>query len=286
MGIVWLASYPKSGNTWFRVFLTNLLHQEEEPADINGLPFKRASLRFDLDRMAGLKTGHLTASEIQTLRPSIYAYQANQNQETVFYKLHDACATVSSGDLLISERATKGVLYLVRNPLDVCVSFAHHSGWSIDKTIQRMADADYHLGPGSRALGPHVAVHVGRWDDHVRGWADETRVRVHIVRYEDMHRTPVETFGTAIRFAGLMSSTQEIKDALARSHFDALKQQERAKGFGEKTIISASFFRKGRVGSWREVLTPHQVGRLIQNHGEVMRRLGYLAADGTLIDCT
>lgn len=286
MGIVWLASYPKSGNTWFRVFLSNLLQEQETPVDINRLPFKRASLRYDLDRMAGLKTGHLTAAEIQALRPAIYTYRAKRSQETLFWKLHDTCMTVASGDLLVSERATQAVLYFIRNPLDVCVSFAHHSGWSIEKTIQRMTDGNYHLGPSDGALGPYVAVHIGSWDQHVQSWADEARVPVHIVRYEDMHQTPVETFGAAVRFAGLAPSTQEIKDALARSRFDALKQQEQEDGFLEKARVSASFFRKGRVGSWREYLTPHQVERLIQNHGKVMRRFGYLAADGTLTACT
>lgn len=286
MGIVWLASYPKSGNTWFRVFLANLLLELETPVEVNYLPFSNANFRFDLDRWAGLKTGNLTSAEIQALRPRIYAVRAERSKETVFLKLHDACTTVASGDLLISEQATQGVLYFVRNPLDVCVSFAHHSSWSIDTAIDIMADPDYHLGPGDRALGPYVKAHLGSWHQHVLGWIEEPRVPVHVVRYEDMHQTPLATFGAAVCFAGLSPSSEQIQEALTRSHFDVLKEQERTSGFLEKAMVSASFFRKGKVGSWRDVLTPQQVERLIQNHGEMMRRLGYLSAHGALTDCT
>ncbi|HJX72016.1 MAG TPA: hypothetical protein VJ346_08695, partial [Bacteroidales bacterium] len=68
--IVWLASYPKSGNTWFRIFLTNLLNHTNEPVDINNLyPSTIASSRSLFDEATGLESSDLTLDEIELLRP-------------------------------------------------------------------------------------------------------------------------------------------------------------------------------------------------------------------------
>lgn len=69
---------------------------------------------------------------------------------------------------------------------------------------------------------------------------------------------------------------QEIARALELSSFEKAKEQEQAKGYRERPIQSAAFFREGRAGQWREVLSPAQVIRIVQAHGEQMARFGYL----------
>ena len=91
-GIIWLASYPKSGNTWFRVFLTNLRGEEGGPADINKLRSTPiASARGIFDDEAGVEASDLTPDEIDRLRPEIYMHLHKQAEETLFMKVHDAC---------------------------------------------------------------------------------------------------------------------------------------------------------------------------------------------------
>ena len=102
----------------------------------------------------------------------------------------------------------------------------------------------------------------------------------HVVRYEDMHANPQRTFARAARLAGLDHSRQEIDKAIEFSRVDVLQGQEDAVGFREKPTGMPQFFREGRVGSWRKAMSPEQVGRIIQDHGEVMRRFGYLDAEG------
>ena len=145
-GIIWLASYPKSGNTWFRVFLTNLRGEEGGPANINKLHSAPiASARGIFDDEAGVEASDLTPDEIDRLRPEIYTHLAKQAEETLFMKVHDACTSNDKNLPLFPEEATAGAIYIIRNPLDVVVSFADHSGWDYDKAILRMADEKFAL---------------------------------------------------------------------------------------------------------------------------------------------
>ena len=145
-GIIWLASYPKSGNTWFRVFLTNLRGEEGGPANINKLHSAPiASARGIFDDEAGVEASDLTPDEIDRLRPEIYTHLAKQAEETLFMKVHDACTSNDKNIPLFPKEATAGAIYIIRNPLDVVVSFADHSGWDYDKAILRMADEKFAL---------------------------------------------------------------------------------------------------------------------------------------------
>ncbi|HVU23800.1 MAG TPA: sulfotransferase domain-containing protein, partial [Opitutus sp.] len=125
-GIVWLASYPKSGNTWFRTFLTNFLRDGDAPAAINELaggPI--ASARIHFDEAVGYDSGEMTYDEIDALRPDVYRQWAREAQQTPFCKIHDAYTFLPDGRPLSPPDATECALYFVRNPLDVAVSFAH-----------------------------------------------------------------------------------------------------------------------------------------------------------------
>lgn len=281
-GIVWLASYPKSGNTWFRTFLTNFLRDGDAPARINALdggPI--ASARLPYDEAVGYDSGELTLEEVDALRPEVYLHQAREAKETMFCKVHDAYTFLPDGRPMIPPEATQCALYFVRNPLDVAVSFAHHSGHeNVDRTIRWMAEMNNSFCATDATEVNQLRQKLLTWGAHVRSWADAPGVRVLVLRYEDMKQRPEETFGAAVRFAGLPDDAARIKKALEFSRFEELRQQEEKDGFGEKAPGAKSFFRKGEIGSWREKLTPEQAKKLVVDHAETMRRFGYLDERG------
>ena len=140
-GIIWLASYPKSGNTWFRVFLTNLRREEDGPAQINKLNNRFiASARAIFDDEAGIEASDLTPDEIDRLRPEIYTHLAEEAEEGLFMKGHDAYLSNDQNIRLYPKEATAGAIYIIRNPPDVVISFANHSGRSYDPAISQRAD--------------------------------------------------------------------------------------------------------------------------------------------------
>jgi len=283
--IIWLASYPKSGNTWMRILLTNYLRNAEQPADINNLdggPI--ASARQVFDEHVGIEASDLTQEEIERYRPFVYeqlSQQADKNGTgPLFLKVHDAYTHTADGIPLIAKRATAGVLYLIRNPLDVAVSFAHHSARSVEWAVRKMGEGDFAFVDRPDRLHNQLRQRLLTWSQHVTSWVDEPGLRVQVVRYEDMKRDTLTTFSEVIRFCGLEDDPVRIAKAVAFSAFERVQAQEAEHGFGEKMPHATSFFRKGEVGSWRAGLTQELVDQLLSDHQAVMHRFGYSTDDG------
>ena len=282
-GIVWLASYPKSGNTWFRIFLTNLLRNSDTPASINELATRIASARVIFDENFGFETSDLSADEIDRLRPELYCHLAEHLEEPLFMKIHDAYTLVADIQPLIPVISTFGAIYFIRNPLDVAVSFAYHNGTDYDTTIANMADASHTLCGKPERLYNQLRQKLLTWSGHVRSWNDRAPFPICLLRYEDMKTKPLEFFRQAVRFAGLNHSDAQIEKALAFSTFEVVQQQEETEGFQEKSASSKRFFRTGESGSWREELNKEQVQRIVNDHREVMQRFGYLDERGEIV---
>jgi hypothetical protein len=280
-GIIWLASYPKSGNTWLRALLANYEADDGKPADINNFGiWGISSNRREADEALGVECSDLTPEEVDRYRPTVYRNLARDSDRKLFIKTHDAYVTNGEAEPLFPEDITRAVLYVVRNPLDVSISFAHHLVDSIDNTIERMALETTVLARNDDRLHAQLRQRILSWSSHVRSWTEQTANRVHLLRYEDLCLDPLGTFLAAIRFMGLPEDVDRVRRAVAFSSFDVLREQELRHGFREKPRYAPSFFRSGRAGAWREVLSPCQIERVIMDHGEVMKRLGYLSDEG------
>jgi len=284
--IVWLASYPKSGNTWFRTFLTNFLRDTDKPADINDLeggPI--ASARKGFDEAVGYDSGELTPDEADALRPEVYIHQACRSEETLYCKVHDAYTFLPDGRPMIPPEATEAALYFIRNPLDVSVSYASHGGSSnYDRIVRFMGDPEACVARSEFSEMGQLRQRLLSWSRHVLSWQNVPGIRVKVIRYEDMKQQPEVTFTEAVRFLGLPDQPERIRKAILFSSFEELQKQEQSKGFRERLPRAKNFFRKGRIGSWREALNPAQTARLIADHSEVMRQWGYLNDAGELTD--
>jgi hypothetical protein len=273
---VWLVSYPKSGNTWFRAFLTALLNPTVADIDINNLyQTTIASSRQLFDEMTGVASADLLQEEIDRIRPAVYRQNAMESDEVLYHKVHDAWTLLPNSEPMFPAEITRAALYFIRNPLDVAVSFTNHLNTDIDKTIKIMHNPAYTFCGRNDRLYNQLRQRLLTWSGHVKSWVDDSRFPLLVMRYEDMKARPAETFGRAVDFLGLTYSRSEIEAALDRASFARLKQQEEEKGFSERSAGSASFFRKGVVGDWRNVLTEEQVNRIVEAHGETMKRFGY-----------
>jgi hypothetical protein len=285
-GIVWLASYPKSGNTWMRVFLAHLVADGDVDLGINNLARRLndglgiASERFAFDELSGLDASELLPDEIDILRPRVYEAAAARATRTLFVKVHDAYIETPAGEPLISPAATQAALYMVRNPLDVAVSLAFHDAVDFDAAIGQMANQDYAFSTVTTRLPLQLRQRLSSWSRHVASWIDALGIERCVVRYEDMVEHPAETFSRAARFLGLPCDDARIRDALDKASFERLRDEEERDGFVEKPRRMQRFFREGRVGGWRAHLSAGQAQRIIVDHGDMMQRLGYIDRDG------
>ena len=285
-GLIWLASYPKSGNTWTRVFLTNYLGRDEAgPADINHLdggPI--ASDRVLFDEVIGVEAACLLPEEVRRLRPRVYCWMAREAaraRKPLFVKVHDAWQRLPSGEGLFPAEATRAVIYIARNPLDVAVSLAHHNGQPVARTAARLCDPATVIGEtagdADADAGRQLPQFLGSWSDHARSWLDDSGLPVHRMRYEDMLADPAAAFGAMLAFAGVEVDPERLARAVQAAAFERLQEQERERGFRERRqTATAAFFRQGRAGGWREALSPELAAQIVQANRGMMRRLGYV----------
>lgn len=276
-GFYWLASYPKSGNTWLRLFLASL-SKGGIPIDINNKQFDTSvgALRLPFDQFLDIESTDLTVSEIISYLPRKYEIEAASANKPLFRKVHDAYLITPKGEPLFPPAITLGVIYLVRDLRDVAVSFAHHLDKSIDQTITMMADPQAMMSSEKKRQHTQLPQFLYSWSGHVESWLDAPGIRRLVLRYEDMVAHPVGCFGDAARFLGMESLPSMVDAAVEAVRFEKLSAAEDANDFVERPSTVTKFFRRGVAGGWRDTLTLEQSARIESDHGPVMRRLGYL----------
>lgn len=275
-GIIWLASYPKSGNTWLRSFVHNLLRNPAEPADINQLDqFCYGDSQAGwYERLAGRKLADLSPQEIANLRPAVHRAFGRSRPDSVFVKTHNMMGE-TFGVPLIAMEATAGAIYVVRNPLDLVLSLADHFGLTLDQGIDMLGDPQSATQTDER----NVFEFYGTWSQHVRSWAGQQGKQLMVVRYEDLAAKPEQSFGRIAAFLALKPPKARLDKAIRFSAFDVLRKQEEAQGFRERSLHQQRFFRVGKAGQWRDKLSPAQVERIVREHASQMSRFGYVPAE-------
>lgn len=214
---VWLASYPKSGNTWFRAVYTALTADHSaDRLDPNRLTTDMiASARARLDSALGIVSSLLRPDESDTMREiadEVLDRPMNERDTAVHLcKIHDAYRTLpGTGSAIVSTRATRHAIYIVRDPRDVAVSLAHHDGITPAKAVCRLADPDAMLGRHRDGVDRQLRQVTGSWSDHVLSWVDDAPFPVHVVRYEDA----LDESHTVVEQA----ETTEVAGHLCRRH--------------------------------------------------------------------
>lgn len=277
--ILWLVSYPKSGNTWVRILLNGLLSGDSAvgTTDLNALDVTdHAAARWLVETVSACPTSELTESEIDRLRAVAYGAVIDRRSGPVFMKVHDAYRMLDNEQEIFPQRLSKLAIYLIRNPLDVAVSFAAHLGVAIDQAIEFMAQ-DFYLAHEKGGALAQVPQCLGSWSRHVASWQAQPAIRVLTVRYEDLSSDTAQQLRRIAVAAGLPAEDAAIGRAVEAAKFDRLQKLERTSGFREKPPTqNGLFFRSGRAGGWREVLEGHQVDQLVASHHATMARFGYL----------
>lgn len=269
--INWLASYPKSGNTWVRSLLFAYTYGHVNINDIGTL------VGSDLNLGAWFAASPYPWNAMNDAEKLLCRYTAlmimtstSIHRNNFILKTHCGNYRVEGVDL-IPTILTKGAVYIVRDPRDVAISYAKHTGKSIDDMINNMGIANLCLETENTG----VSQIAGSWSNNVKSWTSKTSFEKIIVKYEDLLLNGADTLRSilTILFPGKEIDEKRLEHALNICSFENLKKQEETSKFIEGTKHS-KFFTVGR-SSWEETLTKEQISRIEDDHHEVMDMLGY-----------
>lgn len=273
-GIVWLASYPKSGNAWLRVFLANLIADQGRPVPLTEIARYAApeTLMTRFKRFAPPGIDPADNAQVIKVRAEVQSRLASGVPGQVLLATHNMLAAFA-GAPLVSMKVSQAAVYVVRNPLDIVPDFAGMYGEPADWAIERLANPTSYLA----AAEDRIFEHIGDWSGHVESWTGPDRRGLLVLRYEDMTAEPLEAFGQVMRHLDIDKPPAALKRAVEFTV--AVRERSAAAAEGRDDSHDAALaasMHEAHPGGWRDVLTPGQVDRIVARHRTQMERYGYI----------
>jgi hypothetical protein len=265
------------------MFLANYLFNAQQPLPLDKIEETPiAGSAIDFEEETGFNPFELTPEEVDLYRPDMYRNLSKQGENIhgwSYKKAHDAYTLNANKEPIFPADVTMGAVYFVRNPLDVCISYANHSASEISKTVDFIQNRDATIG---RKRNGQLRQILLSWQGHYKSWNEQNSIPIHTVRYEDMQQRPLEVFGSIIKFLQLEYNEERLNRAIINSDFKLLQQMEHEQGFKEKMQKAKSFFWKGTIGNYRKYLSEDQINQIVGNSYETMKQLGYIDKNDTL----
>ena len=273
--IIWIASYPKSGNTWVRAFLSSYLYSSDGLFNFNLLnkigEFPDHNI---LNKFMDSKDFH-NLKEISKHWTKVQEFM-NLNRKLIFLKTHSALCTIN-GNKFSNNDNTLAFIYIVRDPRNVVLSLSNHFGTSQEENFKAIADKQYIIYPQTNnQLIP--ATLVGSWNVHYSSWKNFNLANKIFIRYEDLINDTEKTFKKIINFLSKYSeikyNEEKLVNAINSTQFDKLRKYENKYGFnmGQKN----KFFHLGKENNWRNLLDPKIDKKITNQFSLEMKELEYI----------
>ena len=275
--LLWVASYPKSGNTWMRAILTSLFYSDDGIFDFKLLPkidqFEKLQY-FDFVKNINIEE-YKKLNELPTISKYwVEAQKRIESKELIFFKTH-SCNYSHNNLNYTNQIKTRGGIYIIRDPRDVAVSYSKFIGESIDLTIDYMLAQSRQIWNQNKSVG----IIVSRWDYHVASWLN-LKAPIIFIRYEDLLDKTEKILSELINFLTeelrikINVNQKKIDNIIQSTSFSLLKQNEEKEGFREASKSSV-FFREGKSMQWKNDLNEKQISKLETNFSETMKKFNY-----------
>ena len=276
--ITWIASYPKSGNTWMKLFLKSYFSLSNASFSINSKIDDHFSIEtFPVSKK--FKMLNINYKDFADIAKNWLNMQSliNLNNKNNYIKTHNAMCSINDYNFTDNEN-TLGAIYIVRDPRDIAISYSAFLGLKLDDTIDFMLSTLCYEEDVFENIRYKKSI-MGNWAYHYNSWKNYKSREVIIIKYEDMLNDPNKTFLQVLMFLNKINNIKidkkKMNDAVNQTSFKNLQKLEVEEGFDENPT-NRSFFREGKKGEWKKILDKNQQQKIEKKFKNEMKELGYL----------
>ena len=282
--IIWLASYPKSGNTWVRSFITTLLYSVDGQNDFSNL----SNIRQFPDREF-FKNYVDDFKNIQEIAKNWSVVQSylNLDGKIKFFKTHHVNCTIENNPFTDLDN-TIGVIHIVRDPRNVVTSIKnHYSLEDISVSKEKLFNENNWIGLGKNKddiKSNQIPTLISSWKTHYASWKNKSKNYL-LIKYEDLIQNPLQEFKKIAQYASklieIKFSEEKIEKSIETNSFTELKKLENKGLFTENAFDrninkKVNFFNLGPENNWKKILEKEISSEIESKFKNEMVELGYL----------
>jgi hypothetical protein len=279
--IIWLASYPKSGNTWVRSIISSLLYSNDGNFNfelikkIRQFPEKKyfKDLISDCGNFDEIKQNWIIAQDNINLDNQIKVLKTHQGKYTV------------GKDNFTNGQNTLATIYIVRDPRTLISSISNHYTLALDEASNFLMTPQIignSKGWEENKMGMKCLL--GKWNDHYRSWT-KNKNNLLLIKYEDLIQNPENELKKIINFLknylNVETNKNKNKKILETTSFKNLKEMEQ-KGLFRENVLNkkddskVNFFHLGPENNWKNNLNENIKNKIEKNFYQEMTELEYL----------
>ena len=276
--IVWISSYPKSGNTWIRTFISTYYLSSNDKFDFKMLKNIR---QFPHEKFFNKKINDIN-SAINNW--DLAQKNINQKNELIFLKTHAALVKINNIPFT-NNKNTLGAIYVVRDPRNVVTSLSNHYQLTFDESLEFMTNKKKFLLKKNDPSNFGNFTFLNSWSEHYKSWLYTKQFNLLFIKYEDLENDTFNTFKKIVEFLNKIMKKKEkidgnrlikIIDAVS---FETLKKKENDEGFPEAVINNKkqkiNFFYLGKDNKWQNLLSRKQINTINNIFNDDLKKLGY-----------
>lgn len=259
--IIWIASYPKSGNTWLRALLSSYYYSEK------GL-FEKKLLNYTGQFPEKSHFKYFNYDQTIVTETSKYWIKAqkiiNEKKQIRFFKTHNFFGQIN-GNSFTDKNNSLGCVYIIRDPRNVITSLKNHYELNYNEALNFMMSEKKYLYDYHKTNDYSDFQFISSWEKNYQSWKMQNEIPVKIIRYEDLIEKTFATFEEVLGFINSITKNNDsinkakLKNAIKSTEFNKLKKIENTVGFDESVLShnkkdKINFFHLGPANDWNNLL--------------------------------